>query len=139
MKRYIGFTGTRHGMTERQKEEVDFILRNRGRALSHGDCVGADSDAHDIAVAAGVLTVAHPPTDDKLRAFREADMVLRKAPYHERNRDIVDAADVLVATPAESEEQVKGGTWYTVRYARATKTLIIIVWPNGSVRIEETL
>ena len=38
-------------------------------------------------------------------------------PYLDRNRDIVDACEVLLATP-DGPERLRSGTWSTVRYAR---------------------
>ena len=51
--------------------------------------------------------------------------------YLVRNHDIVDVCDVLVATPGQKEEQIRSGTWATIRYARKIRKQIIIVYPDG--------
>jgi len=58
----IGFIGTRQGMTERKKIAVrDLLASYAGAILHHGDAVGADAEAHDIALAVGCAIVIHPP------------------------------------------------------------------------------
>jgi len=57
-------------------------------------------------------------------------------PYLDRNQDIVDGADILIAAPNEDKEIVRSGTWSTVRYARKSKKKIILVLRSGEV-IEE--
>jgi len=48
---HIGFTGARQGMTEGQKSALrDLLASHSGVVLHHGDAVGADAEAHDIAV-----------------------------------------------------------------------------------------
>ena len=135
--RHLGFTGSRHGMTEGQKATVASLVRNFAY-LHHGDCIGADSDAHDIGMSDGALLCVHPPNDPRLRAYRPADLLYDEKPYHDRNRDIVNACDLLVATPAETSEQPSGGTWYTVRYAREVGKETVIVWPDGTTAVEGT-
>lgn len=134
-KSVAGFTGTRHGMTEEQLQAVIGLAFGFSE-IHHGDCVGADFDMHRIARAGGRRIVAHPPSDPRLRAWSYANEVLPVKPYLDRNRDIVDASSFLIATPAEMTEQTKGGTWYTVRYARSQGKHIVIVWPDGAITHE---
>ena len=134
MKR-VGFTGTRNGMTEAQKEAVRRELRGAD-TFHHGDCVGADAEAHRIARVQRIPVVIHPPVDQAHRAFCEDyDGMHPQKTHFARNRDIVDACDVLIATPWQTREPVpsKGGTWYTVGYARKKQKPIVIVWPDGSI------
>jgi len=53
----------------------------------------------------------------------------------ERNRAIVDETDILLAAPLESEEQLRSGTWATVRYARKQHKTVLVIFPNGIVQI----
>jgi len=131
---HIGFTGTRDGLTWHQQSTLDEILQLRGSVFHHGDCVGADSDAHDVAWRYDKRIVIHPPSDDRLRAHRLTDHgeYREPKPYLDRNRDIVDESDLLIACPRETSEQAKGGTWYTVRYARNQGKPVTIVWPDGT-------
>lgn len=101
--------------------------------VHHGDCIGADADMHQRATENYLRTVGHPPSDPKLRAFCEFDELWPEKPYLDRNKDIVDSCHVLLATPKESTEQQRGGTWSTIRYARKKKKPVLIVWPDGTV------
>jgi hypothetical protein len=129
----VGMTGTSKGMSAMQMEQM-FRLFAAGRitAVHHGDCVGADAEFHHMAVARSLPIILHPPQDDKARAFCEGATIKHKPqPYMARNHDIVDAADVLWAFPRLMREELRSGTWATVRYARRRGKPIIIVWPNG--------
>lgn len=126
----LGFTGTRRGMTDAQKARVAEKSAPFAE-VHHGDCVGADADMHAIARAAGQRVVVHPPTDPKLQACLTGDVTAPAKPYLDRNRDIVDEADVLIATPAESGPST-GGTWFTIRYAFKLGRPVLIVWPDGT-------
>ena len=116
--RVIGFTGTRKGMTARQKEELRNLLLPSDQ-FHHGDCLGADTEAHAIAREIGCSSIVIHPSDlvDQ-RAFCNGDIVRRvKAPLT-RNRIIVYNATFLIAAPATSHEVLRSGTWATIRYAR---------------------
>ena len=138
---FIGFTGTRHGMTTEQEVSVRLLLEDlnpglRG-ALHHGDCVGADAEAHRIAVDLGITTMIHPPSDTRLRAYcRGGQFTFMAEPYTQRNRSIVEHSDVMIACPSSSTELRTGGTWQTVRMARGSRKRLFIVWPDGSVKEE---
>lgn len=123
----VGFTGTRAGMTRAQQETV-FLLLIGCEVLHHGDCIGADAEAHEL--VKGARIVIHPPEDDRYRAFcAEASRVLPTKPYLERNHDIVDACDILIAAPRTEQEERRSGTWATIRYARTRGKPVIIANP----------
>ena len=45
----IGFTGNRKGLTPIQEEEIKLILDKYDNIIvSHGDCIGADTDFHNL-------------------------------------------------------------------------------------------
>ncbi len=130
----IGFTGTREGMSTRQKAEVEKFLNDEARKcdrleLHHGDCVGADADFHSICerLAAQKSIVIHPPSNGRLRAHCKGDEVLPAKEYLDRNRDIVDGTDMLVGCPVSEVEEVKSGTWYTIRYAKKINKPVQII------------
>lgn len=132
-----GFTGTQRGMTTAQWQVVGTFLRNSHGKLHHGDCVGADAEAHDIALKLGLEIVIHPPLYDTKRAFCSGYHEIRMPkPYLSRNKDIVLETEQLIAAPGEEEEQVRSGTWSTVRYARSLKRAISIVLPDGRTIVE---
>ena len=104
--------------------------------LHHGDCIGADTDAHNLVVDyfkenlysfVGRIII-HPPIIEYKRSFCKAKTVLPPKPYLERNHDIVDSSDVLIATPKEMEQQLRSGTWATIRYAVKTKKPVNILY-----------
>lgn len=138
----IGFTGTREGLTDAQWHALYDAIGWGADAVTfhHGDCVGADG-AFDVMARGRGDRIVHPPEDDRLRYGATGggrhELELREPkPYLDRNRDIVDESDLLIACPKETTEQVKGGTWYTVRYARSVGKPITIIWPDGTTTNE---
>lgn len=145
----VGFTGTRRGMTAAQHRAVCQLVQElRPTEVHHGCCVGADAQAHAVAMSYGWPIHGHPGPSGKLRmllsdvvdqpGFREAKNVsgfcklYPAKEYGARNQVIVNKCDVLVAAPAEQAPQSSGGTWQTVRRARTAGKHVIIVWPDGT-------
>ncbi len=129
----VGFTGTRMGMTVAQAEELTRQLHRAGvTEFHHGDCRGADEQAHGCARSLGVTIVGHPPTGNGLRAWCECDELREPAAYLTRNRNIVLETQLLIATP-DGPERSRSGTWSTVRYARRLSAPWIVIHPNGTV------
>lgn len=135
-------------MTDKQKQILldlllDLYEDRRGHLdqFHHGDCIGADTQAHDI-VAKHFPHVAfdiHPPTDSTKRAFcrrtKTADVTWTAQPYLKRNQEIVHNTTILIATP-DGPERLRSGTWSTVRYARRLKRKIFIIDPDGNLTIK---
>lgn len=44
-----------------------------------------------------------------------------------RNRRIVAAVDVLIAAPETDREELRSGTWATIRYARAAGKPVVML------------
>ena len=131
----LGATGTRHDLTAAQLVWLRAQVRVADE-LHHGACVGADAAAHQAAKDHMVRTIVHPPADQRLMmpVDAEAHSWLLAKPYLDRNRDIVDAADVVIALP-DGPERPKGGTWYTVRYAMRAGKPVAICYPDGGVEL----
>ncbi len=133
----LGFTGTQIGMIPEQKEMLaKFLRQGDWEVLHHGDCVGADADAHAIALENNLMVTVHPPLDPKLRAFCTAGArvgILVARDYLVRNHAIVDACEELVATPKRTREELRSGTWATVRYAVKAGKSVTLIWPDGAV------
>jgi hypothetical protein len=134
----VGFTGTRDGMTAEQILKVGQLLVDDPFTTyaHHGDCLGADADFHKIARTIGLELHGHPPLDPKKRAFCEfysLEVVEEAKGYIERDHDIVDMVDWMIACPRGFEEELRSGTWATIRYARKTRKQGHIVWPDGKV------
>lgn len=154
----IGFTGPREGLTDEQRAALQLVLETsmavhdiytvgetpEAPAFHHGDCVGADAQAHEIARAVGWVIIIHPPENDSQRAFcglmgEEVELMRKPLPYLERNKQIVEHSKLLIACPGTMEELLRSGTWSTVRYARDRRRQwrnqyrILVIWPNGTV------
>ena len=129
----VGFAGTRQGMTLEQQRALRTLLTiYNGGVLHHGDAVGADAQAHEMAIELGYIIVIHPPLLTEERAFKTAACVREPAPYLLRNKAIVRETEVLIAAP-EGAETIRSGTWSTVRFARRVKRPIRVVLPDGEV------
>lgn len=126
----IGFTGTRSGMSDLQKQSViDFIKSKVITKIIHGGCIGADMDFHYI--CKDYYREVYPghfknnPNDRTLQGnYLDADLIHESQSHFKRNRDIVDNCDILIATPYNNNG--KGGTWYTINYAKKIGKPIII-------------
>ena len=135
MIRKVGFTGTAKGMTDRQKDQLRtelVLIRVPGiyQEFHHGDCVGADAQAHEIAYHLGFSIIIHPPNRSYKRAYcQNWDRLEIQKPYLERNKDIAREAQALIACPKESNMVLRSGTWATVRYARKYGRKVVILDP----------
>lgn len=127
--RKVGFTGTRKGMTPQQKDTLRTLLLPTDR-FHHGDCVGADAEAHEIAREVGCSPiVVHPSYIDRWRAHCKGDLVHEPKPPLTRNHIIVYLTDLLIAAPATKHESLRSGTWATIRYARKGKKGVVVLEP----------
>lgn len=133
--KYIGFTGTREGMTEAQKATVaQLIVDLDPKQARHGDCVGADADFHALVrELTSARVIIHPSNSDTLRAGCVGDQILDEKPPLARNRDIVDNSTLMIATPNTAEEKLRSGTWSTIRYTRKCGKILYVVAPDGSL------
>lgn len=136
----VGFTGTQRGITRVQTTRLELLLvqliASDGGLFRHGDCIGADEMAHRAAKSIRYRVCIHPPEDPKKRAWCVGDEIWPEKPYLTRNRDIVDNCDRMISLPGEATEQMRSGTWYTIRYARKMNRMTYIIYPDGRVQIE---
>ena len=138
LRRKIGFTGTRRGMTPTQRAELTRLLSELAPAeVHHGGAIGADAEFHEIALALGIprivvhpSSLAEPSADIRLADVRSAVIVLPPRKPLRRNRAIAREAEVLIAAPATAEEIERSGTWSTVRFTRrCLPTVRVVVLP----------
>ena len=126
--RYIGFTGTRSGMSHKQAVNLFKALAVEAKSDEitgvHGGCIGADIQFHKMCKLLGFKVEVFPghpkgkPDDDSMMGdFSDADVIHPSNSYFARNRSIVDKVNVMYATPYNTEEG-PGGTWYTIKYSR---------------------
>lgn len=149
----IFFTGTQSGMTKFQKEELASLLKTlKCSEFSHGDCLGADKQANEIAFDSGIrIFTIFPPKNPNKRAwcfneekvlnndngqwytltYKGEEIKVRWMPrdeYLNRNRHGVDNSAWVIAAPKEHQHSMRSGTWMTIRYAwkvRKDKNTII--------------
>jgi len=115
-------------MTCKQKRDVArFLIEKNIEYLVHGDCVGADAEAHAIALSLGITVRKRPSNIKGLQANTVGGLTIAE-PENPlvRNRLIVDSCDFLIACP-DKPEHTRSGTWSTVRYAK-TKDRIVVLY-----------
>lgn len=138
----IGFSGTHVGLTGPQYDTV-FRLLELCRAeygpftLHHGQCIGADYQAHLIALGLGCRIVVHPPTNRSKIARVHSGLFRKRKSYLDRNHDIVEECDAVIIAPREWKERLRNGTWATARYAKKRGRKVIFVFPFGEIRVIE--
>lgn len=124
-------------MTASQRLALGKLLRTRKDEIAefhHGDCVGADAEAHVIAAQhLGIDKVfVHPPSNDKKRAFCSSPHIVLPAPYLARNLAIIRMTDGIVAAPKSMTEPTNPrgqGTWHVIRHARYLGRAIYLLAP----------
>lgn len=139
-KLILGFTGTQEGMSRKQRNElVEHLKRWKNEyeflEIHHGDCIGADAEFHHFCELVWpkkrLQVVIHPPEIETKRAFCEnktQDVLPAKA-YLDRNKDIVECSEGMIAAPKNNTEEKRSGTWSTVRFARKQNVPVMIMNP----------
>lgn len=137
---HVGFTGTRHGMSEPQRRAVAdrlTVLADIHRVpivAHHGCCVGADEEFHEICRQPDIRAriIGHPGPDwpdGELCARVLCDETRPPGAYMKRNAAIVTASRIMIAAPLQDDPirgalgtgrraAVWGGTWRTIGMAR---------------------
>jgi len=129
-------TGTRDGMSSAQQLGLKEILHGcypENATLHHGGCRGADTEAHTTVACLATRIIR--PGDWQRHAYwaKRGDYheLLEPRPYLDRNKDIVRACDMLIAAPRTLTEELRSGTWATIRYARKQGVAVIILDPGA--------
>lgn len=141
----LGFTGTRWGMGDLRVPIVSYLIEKLNPAVAHhGLCKGSDTEFHHLVrKVTNARIVGHPPIRKGTYVYSECDEYWEDKEYIDRDKDIVDESDILIATPNTVQEVLRSGTWTTVRYARKRMKVasakckkIYIVTPDGKVATE---
>jgi len=120
----VGFTGTREGMSQFQKEELILQLYKLvPTEFHHGDCVGADEEAHEIVrqFFPDSIIVVHPPKNPYKRAYKVGDVTMYVEDYLPRDMNIVNETEFLIGAPLVNKPTKSSGTWFTIEYAQSLK------------------
>ena len=128
----------------------------------HGDCIGADEQAHNVVLKYKIPICIYPPNKRIFRSNIHNDLVwsgtkakcfsewgtlfildngnkiifYSEDDYLKRNRKIIKKSDVLIATPGQKEEQLRSGTWATIRYARKRPIAIWRIAPDTTINTD---
>lgn len=139
IKKQLGFTGTKAGMTGNQASTVLLLLDLfRPDIVRHGNCMGSDEQFHQLVrmFYAAVQIHVHLATS-KYQASCLGDFHYDPKPPLDRNHDIVDPCAVVIATPAQVREVLRSGTWAAIRRARERAIPVYIIGPDGRHFIED--
>ena len=129
--RVLGFTGTQRGLSPQQIFFVQMFVREftrqcdllREAALGrHGCCVGADEQFHRMGTFGNVPMITHPGHIPE-KTSTSCSGVFHHLPRNtlERNQLVVSRSWALLVCPSTDVEQVRSGTWATIRYARRVR------------------
>lgn len=143
----VSFTGSQEGMTEFQRTKLaETLVQLKCTELINGCSIGSDFISTQVGIEVGIkffhlfpstLTpkVQYPfPNRAVYSTWCEWDngihyMIERPDKPLERNKKIVEASNLLIATPKEFKHTLRSGTWSTIRYAwkfKDKKEVIII-------------
>lgn len=135
----VGFTGSRRARMTLLQLRTFFVLLSELRDIGpapefhHGCCISRDDQAARIAKCLGYRLFGHPPTKQDFIGTVKNDFDYPKLSYLERNHRIVDATQLLLAAPLTNYEQIRSGTWATVRFAVRRKKPGFVIWPSGEL------
>jgi len=109
--------------------------------------VGADGQLHRLLLTYPDITkhiVVHQPRDTRYMyqdwttddyAYNAVQVTfLPRKEYLTRNHELVDASSVLFACPKGTHEELRSGTWATVRYALKQHKEVVVIYPDGSIQ-----
>jgi hypothetical protein len=88
-----------------------------------------------IYIGSVIFSHPGPSGDPHIEDSGVDDEVLPGKTHFARNRNIVNASDLIVGCPGVNTWQHFGGTFYTINYAIRQKKSVRIIWPDG--RVEE--
>lgn len=133
----IAFTGTRRGLSDKQRVELANLLAANSHQITdcaHGNCIGADTEFGSLVAAILPFVVrlhVFPSTDRRTQAMipQGAYYVASPDAPLDRNQSIVECGrDLLVACPLQLTEQRRGGTWDAYYKAKAAGVPVKVLW-----------
>jgi hypothetical protein len=123
----ISITGSREGMTAWQRAALTKALRRPSvTAIVHGDCVGVDAEADEIAATLGLQRFAFPSNYTSTRARRDRDgcvYLAEPAAPMQRNLPIIEHGQACVGLLRPSSR----GTWGAIRIAERLKKPLLVL------------
>jgi hypothetical protein len=137
----LGITGTRDGPRPAQTAATLKFMRGlKPYRVVHGGAPGFDMIAHGIAEALRVREIeVHPSTVRSQSIIAGAGVVVYpELPPLERNHVIVKRVYGLLACPKTDDEELRSGTWATVRYAREAGVPVYLIKQDGRIVADQT-
>ena len=136
----LGFTGSRK-ISYNQCSRLYKLIKGMNIDVAiHGGCKGFDSCFHEVVKElCNAKIFVHPGNQEQHDIFVKKNdcEVLPVKPYLERNKDIVNLSDEIIACPGTLKEILRSGTWATIRYAQKIGKKITIIFPDGSIEEDE--
>jgi hypothetical protein len=127
-------------MTLDQMSIVTRFLRYlQPEICSHGDCIGADAEFHDLTRewVKNPYIIIHPPSNPKYRANKNGDFIHNPLTFLVRDDNIIKDSNLMLATPFNYEEIARGsGTWAVIRHTKKFNKPLVIIWPDGTCKAE---
>lgn len=136
----LGMTGTRDGMTEAQKTTcLKLFLEFKPDIYIHGCCQGADQDFHHLIIKTTLgkkcpQIEGYPASiwQEQWAADQQFHHLHKGYTYKERDLIIATRSKWFLGFPRGYEEELRSGTWMTLRMRRKLNKSFIIVLPNGT-------
>jgi len=123
----VGFTGTRRGMSQPQKDQLAFVLGicclPPGQEFHYG--------THESAV---LLADVEAATIAASFGFRLRPHYARSGEELQRDMEQVASVDLLIAAPLTDREKIRSDTWATVRRARAARKPVVMLSRGDAAR-----
>lgn len=144
----LAFTGPRDGMQFAQYNQLRYQLRRLRPTLHtilHGGCIGADGQFHQLLMEEDLLHCTEIYWSDRpgqRAALAGLNFVRRQHDPDDplaRNEIMARRCDLLIATPAQTKEKLRSGTWTTIRRAKRFGKRIMYIWPDGTAHEVETI
>ncbi len=138
----VTFAGTAAGMTDEQIFSFRRLLKKLAPDwLRHSDQVGAEQQAHEVAVLAGVDVEVFPISNaGRHRGWCMGAKVIHPPKFPEtRDREILRGAAAAIIAPRQANETLHSSDWRIVRAARKANITVYVIEPEGAVRREDCI
>lgn len=139
--RDLGFTGTREGPTNAQREIfTKFIASEISFERFHqGCCAGSDHWAttairmHRATNSRQIEIHSHRSNLPVREFWQPDDVVYEPLGPLTRNLMIIKASQLMIAISGSENEVLRSGTWHAIRHSRKQKVPVWLIYPSGRV------
>ena len=122
-----GFTGTKHGMSQCQRDKFGSLMDGLAEYLHgfcHGDCIGADEQAHYVAFHIGLPIYIYPPNKSIYRSniFTELSNLYREGIFKAKFYD--DGRSLFYGGSKMSGDNFKIGFYPEDEYLKRNRAIV---------------